>query len=74
VTADLSNDDSQLHSRLDVVWARFGNAGYGGQSDVEIVGEDPGDRFTATGGYDLWPSDHAGLFASMWVAPGLLSL
>lgn len=71
--ADLSNDTSQLHSRLDVVFARLGNAGFGGRSDVEIVGEDPGDRFATAAGHDLWPSDHAGLFATMWVAPGLRS-
>jgi endonuclease/exonuclease/phosphatase family metal-dependent hydrolase len=68
--ADLSNAESALNQRIDLVLVRLKSAGFGGRSNVEIIGEDPSDRFDA-GGYMLWPSDHAGVFASMWVAPGL---
>ncbi len=71
---DLSDESSadSFSQRLDLVWARIGNAGFGGQSSVEIIGEDPAGRFM-DGSYYLWPSDHAGLVATMWVAPGLLA-
>lgn len=67
---DLSNPTSLLDQRLDIVFARATPGGFGGASDVEVVGDMASDRFNA-GGYDLWPSDHAGVFAELWFAPGL---
>jgi endonuclease/exonuclease/phosphatase family metal-dependent hydrolase len=73
--ADLTNPVSELDQRLDLVLVRYGNAGFGGQSMVEIVGEEPGDRITVDGpmGFPitLWPSDHAGVVGTIWPAPGL---
>ena len=59
-----------------VILLRYGNAGFGGQSEMKIVGEEASDRFTVTddpivGTVTLWPSDHAGVLATFWPAPGL---
>lgn len=71
--SDLSDANSDgFTQRIDFIWARIGQAGFGGQSSVDIVGKDPSDRFMDDG-YFLWPSDHAGLVATMWLAPGLLT-
>lgn len=67
---DLSNTTSELNQRLDLVLVRWGKAGYGGQSQLEIVGEETSDIFTHPLGYTLWPSDHAGIAAWIWPAPG----
>lgn len=73
--ADLTNPESELTQRLDLVLVRYGNAGFGGQSVTEVVGEEPGDRITVEdpvlGELTLWPSDHAGVVATFWPAPGL---
>jgi len=74
--ADLTNPVSALDQRIDMVLVRYGNAGFGGRSAVEIVGEEPADRITVTdpmlgGDVTLWPSDHAGVVATFWPAPGL---
>ncbi len=71
--ADLSNTVSDLDQRLDIVFVRWGPAGFGGQSSVEVVGEEVGDIFTHPLGYSLWPSDHAGVAAWIWPAPGRLA-
>jgi len=66
--AGLTNTTSQLTQRLDIVFARWGRAGFGGQSAMEIVGEEPGDIIIHPLGYPLWPSDHAGVAAWLWPA------
>jgi endonuclease/exonuclease/phosphatase family metal-dependent hydrolase len=71
--ADLSNTMTDLDQRLDVVFVRWGKAGFGGQSSVEVIGEEVGDIFTHPLGYTLWPSDHAGVAAWIWPAPGRLA-
>jgi endonuclease/exonuclease/phosphatase family metal-dependent hydrolase len=67
-TADLSNTTSQLTQRLDIVFAQWGTAGFGGQSRVEVVGEATDDILVHPLGYTLWPSDHAGVAAWLWPA------
>jgi endonuclease/exonuclease/phosphatase family metal-dependent hydrolase len=69
--ADLSNTTAELDQRLDVVFVRWGNAGFGGRSRMDLLGEETGDILThPVYGYTLWPSDHAGLAAWLWPAPG----
>ncbi len=70
---DLSNTVSEVTQRLDIIYVRFGNAGFGGQSRVELLGEETSDIFTHPAGYTLWPSDHAGIAAWIWTAPGRLA-
>ncbi len=67
--ADLSDAVPTFDQRLDLVLARWGNAGFGGQSAIEVVN---GERFPV-GSYFLWPSDHAAVFAQLWPAPGRLN-
>ena len=71
--ADLSNVEPTYNQRLDLVLVRFGESGFGGQSSIELVGETSADRFLDPHGYYLWPSDHAGVVAQLWPAPGLLA-
>lgn len=72
---DLRNEASSLMERIDFVLLRgSGNpsrSGFvpGGVS-VEIVVDDASDKVAAGG---LWPSDHAGIVASVRVARGLFS-
>ena len=66
---DLTNETSMLSQRLDLILARYGKAGFGGQSDMDIVGDEDADRIDL-GGLTLWPSDHAGVAATLWPAPG----
>ena len=72
----LTNAVSELGQRLDLVLVRWDSAGFGGQSYVDLVGEDPDDRLTFAdpelGTLTLWPSDHAGIVATLWPAPGRL--
>jgi hypothetical protein len=66
--ADLLNDESQLDQRLDLVLARgfkVRNARLVGRAQIETIGEEQGDR-TDSG---LWPSDHAGVAATLRVPP-----
>lgn len=74
---DLTNAESVLHSRLDLVLVRWGPAGFGGRSEMDVLGEVSGDRiaFTAVSPFlpgpfplTLWPSDHAGVVATLWPA------
>ncbi len=76
---DLTNPTSELTQRLDLILADWGPAGFGGQSTMHVVGEEPADRiaFTAVSPFGgdpfplaLWPSDHAGVVATLWPAPG----
>ena len=67
---DLSNMTPDFNQRIDLVLVRWGKAGFGGQTAVEIVGEETADRFMHPIGYTLWPSDHAGVAAWIWPAPG----
>jgi len=57
--ADLRNPASQLGTRIDLVLFRGSVTGQG----AVVVGEDPADR-TPSG---LWPSDHAGVVATLRV-------
>ncbi|MDX1530487.1 MAG: endonuclease/exonuclease/phosphatase family protein [Rhodothermales bacterium] len=55
--ADLLNDDSELETRIDLILTR-------GEADVlsaEVIGEEEADK-TDSG---LWPSDHAGVVATL---------
>ena len=66
----LDNTESQLHSRLDLVLAKYGPAGFGGTSTMDVLGEEPSDLITLGPGYTVWPSDHAGVVATLWPAYG----
>jgi endonuclease/exonuclease/phosphatase family metal-dependent hydrolase len=71
---DLRNETSSLAERIDFVLQRgAGNPSRSGfvpgSVSVEIVVDDPTDRI----GGGLWPSDHAGIVASVRAAPGLFA-
>jgi len=63
--ADLRNAVSTLSERIDIIFVRdgfaSGSVGILGGVHVDVLGEMPGDR-TASG---LWPSDHAGVVATL---------
>lgn len=69
--SDLMNPTSELFHRIDFIFYRDAftrETGYfQGSIDAELLGEEQGDR-TPSG---LWPSDHAGLAAALYIAPGL---
>jgi endonuclease/exonuclease/phosphatase family metal-dependent hydrolase len=75
---DLTNPESLLDERLDLVLVRWGKAGFGGRTSMDVIGEEPGDRITVmlkiseelSVPVTLWPSDHAGVVATLWPAPG----
>jgi hypothetical protein len=67
----LDNTEPMLYSRLDLVLARYGPAGFGGRVAAHLVGDEAGDIVPAPGGYTLWPSDHAGIVATLWPARGI---
>jgi endonuclease/exonuclease/phosphatase family metal-dependent hydrolase len=59
---DLTNETVDFYERVDLILAsRLGWA------RVDIVGEEVGDRFLTSGGYWLWPSDHAGVVGKLHV-------
>lgn len=66
---DLRNPESHLFHRIDYVLYRdertVGDGRFRGSVDALLVGEDPADR-TPSG---LWPSDHAGVMATLRPAP-----
>jgi endonuclease/exonuclease/phosphatase family metal-dependent hydrolase len=68
---DLRNPISKLHHRIDFIFYRDDRTREGGpfrgSIHVERVGEEEADR-TVTG---MWPSDHAGVFAALRMAPGV---
>ena len=63
--ADLRNAASMLNRRIDLILFKSGNDKHGhdglGAVFAEVVGEETGDR-TPSG---LWPSDHAGVVATL---------
>lgn len=67
--ADLMNAQSQLFHRIDFVLYRDGVTASGhsfrGAVHAELLGEEQGDRTTS----NLWPSDHAGVFARLSPPP-----
>lgn len=69
--SELLNPVSQLFHRIDFVFYRDeftdGTGHFQGAVMAEVVGEEQGDR-TPSG---LWASDHAGVSASLIIAPGL---
>jgi hypothetical protein len=65
--SDLRNEKSTLDHRIDHIWVRS-NVWRNGMQDIgsvlaDVVGDHPEDK-TATG---LWPSDHAGVIAHIWI-------
>jgi len=74
---DLANATAQvLDQRLDIIFVRShpgGGAregsGFPGGSFTEVVGAAPGDRFLGSLEQPLWPSDHAGVAASVLLPP-----
>jgi endonuclease/exonuclease/phosphatase family metal-dependent hydrolase len=58
---NLLNPTSQLDRRIDLVLFRGGF----GVADISLIGNQPSDR-TASG---LWPSDHAGVAATLRLPP-----
>lgn len=70
---DLSNAGLTFDQRLDLVFARNMDQGRGfaGGVAMDILGEEIGDRFDTGLGYSLWPSDHAGIAATIWMPKGL---
>lgn len=69
----LSNQESELDERIDFILLRAGDRDGGdyripGSIHVELVGRDTADRTYPS---NLWPSDHAGLLASLKVATGI---
>jgi endonuclease/exonuclease/phosphatase family metal-dependent hydrolase len=68
---DLRNPASKLRHRIDYILYRDERTRAGkhfnGSVHIERIGEEPADK-TVTG---MWPSDHAGLFGSLRIAPGL---
>ena len=71
--ADLSNRVALLSGRIDYVFVR-GISGPQGKllGQITIVGDHPGDRVPGPS-HPVWPSDHAGVVASLLLppAPGL---
>jgi endonuclease/exonuclease/phosphatase family metal-dependent hydrolase len=75
--ADLSNTTASFNQRLDLILARNipgENSGFAGGAQMGVVGGSVGDRFMAPQGYSLWPSDHAGVVATLRLPPGLFSV
>ena len=64
--ADLMNPTSLLSERIDLVLHRGGLSAI----SAELVGENPADRTTS----GLWPSDHAGIVATLIPEPAALTL
>jgi len=70
--SDLRNTKLGLNERIDFIFLRApglkGPQGhFPGAMAVEIIGDDAHGKTTPSG---LWPSDHAGLVANLWWAPG----
>lgn len=58
--ADLRNEESQLSTRVDDVFYRAGDA-----REAVRVGAETSDRVSAGDGTRVWPSDHAGVVATL---------
>lgn len=67
----LQNETSELFHRIDYVFYRDaftqGTGYFQGAVYAEVIGDEPDDR-TPSG---RWPSDHAGVWAALTIAPGL---
>jgi hypothetical protein len=62
---DLSNPRAEFTKRIDYIWARGLDLGkHGLKGQIEILGESRRDRVDGPV-YDIWPSDHAGLVATL---------
>lgn len=61
----LTNVDSELFQRIDLILVRTGPGYEQAATDVTVLGADPGSK-TPSG---LWPSDHAGVSATISVTP-----
>lgn len=73
---DLSNQPGNFNQRLDLVLARNvpgDSGGFAGSAHLGVVGASAGDRFVDSGGRSLWPSDHAGVYATLRLPTGLFS-
>jgi endonuclease/exonuclease/phosphatase family metal-dependent hydrolase len=64
--ANLLNPTSSLNQRIDLALLRGGV----GVDDVRLIGDSDGDRITPSG---LWPSDHAGLIATLDIPEGRIA-
>jgi endonuclease/exonuclease/phosphatase family metal-dependent hydrolase len=73
--SDLSNAEPELDQRIDFVFGRNTppGRGYAGGVEMAVVGDESDDRIQTPLGYFLWPSDHAGVFAELWMPPGLVA-
>lgn len=66
---DLSDRVGELDHRIDYVFTRgLGRSGPGLQGRIDRLGEVPSDRVEGPS-YRIWPSDHAGLVASLLSTP-----
>ena len=66
---DLSNAQATFDQRRDYVFARgFGHGDRDLNGSVTIVGDQPSDRLSGPV-YPIWPSDHAGVAAKLFVPP-----
>ncbi|MEX1259191.1 MAG: endonuclease/exonuclease/phosphatase family protein [Gemmatimonadota bacterium] len=75
--SDLSNPSANFNQRLDLIFARNkpgSGGGFAGAAELTVVGEDEGERFAAPKGHGLWPSDHAGVGATLRLPPGLFAV
>jgi endonuclease/exonuclease/phosphatase family metal-dependent hydrolase len=64
---DLSNPVQQFDERIDYLLVRHPGRDFDGW--IDLVGEDPADRIAGPEGL-IWPSDHAGLVASLRAPAG----
>lgn len=69
---DLLNERSTLDQRLDIVFLRgFDRTGRGSiGARVDVTGDQPRDRLAS----GLWPSDHAGVVATLRLPPAAVTL
>jgi endonuclease/exonuclease/phosphatase family metal-dependent hydrolase len=66
---DLSNDRANMDQRIDYVMARgFGEGRGGVKGMIRLTGKRRWERVDGPY-YELWPSDHAGVFAKLLVRP-----
>lgn len=73
--SDLSNPEPELDQRIDYIFGRNvpSGKGYAGGAELQVVGDESGDRFCLAPDYCLWPSDHAGVFGEVWMPRGLMA-
>jgi len=67
--ADLSDPVARFTQRIDYVFARgLSSPSKAALGSISILGDQPGERISGPGG-PIWPSDHAGLAASVLLIP-----